>query len=122
MQGISIEVAKAWTVWLNSTAGRILTACERGGVSLGYPTYRPRGLLNILVPDPTNNDVIGTLAREWDRSKEEVVPPYKDGYAEIRRHWDTVVEQSMAEVEEGEVQQWGETLAREPWVCGSNDT
>ena len=122
VQGISFKVAKAWAVWLNSTAGRMLTACQRGGTSLGYTTFVPEGLRNILVPDPRNKKVIATLAREWDRSKEEVVPPYKDGYAEIRRQWDTVVEQAMAEAEEGEVQGWGETLAREPWVCGSNDT
>ena len=121
VQGVSIEVAKAWAVWLNSTPGRILTACERGGVSLGYPTYRPKGLLNIPVPDPRNEKVITTLAQEWQRSRDEVVPPYKDGYGEIRRQWDKMVEQAMAEAEEGDVQQWGEMLGREPWVCGSND-
>ena len=121
VQGISVEVAKAWAVWLNSTPGRMLTACERGGVSLGYPTYRPKGLLNVLVPEPKNEHVIGILAEEWDRSREEVIPPYKDGYPDIRRRWDHVVEQVMTEPEEGEVQAWGETLAREPWVCGSND-
>ena len=121
VQGVRFEVAKAWAVWLNSAAGRILTARERGGVSLGYPRYRPKGLLNIPVPDPRNEKVIGTLAQEWERSRNEVVPPYKDGYGEIRRQWDKVVEQTMAEAEEGDVQQWGEVLSREPWVCGSND-
>ena len=121
LQGVTFEVAKAWAVWLNSTAGRIMTGCERGGTSLGYPTFVPEGLLNIRVPDPTNEKVIAALAREWERSREEVIPSYKEGYAEIRRQWDKVVEQAMAEVQEGEVQGWGEALAREPWVCGSND-
>ena len=121
VQGITFEVAKAWAVWLNSTAGRMLTACERGGTSLGYPTFVPEGLRNVLVPDPTNEKVIAALAREWERTRGEAVPSYKEGYAAIRRQWDKLVERAMAEPEEGEVQQWGETLAREPWVCGSND-
>ena len=121
IQGVSVQTAKAWAVWLNSTAGRMLTSCERGGVRLGYPTYTPKGLLNVLVPDPNNRKVIATLAREWERTRGEVVPSYKEGYAPIRRQWDKVVERAMAEPEEGEVQQWGEMLAREPWVCGSND-
>ena len=121
VQGVTFEVAKAWAVWLNSTAGRMLTACERGGTSLGYPTFVPEGLLNIRMPDPKNERVITALAGEWDRSREEVVPPYKEGYGETRRRWDQVVEQVMTEPEEGEVQAWGELLAREPWVCGNND-
>jgi len=121
VQGVSIEVAKAWAVWLNSTPGRMLTACERGGISLGYPRYRPKGLLNIRVPNPRNEKMIAALAQEWGRSRKEVVPPYKEGYVEIRRQWDRVVEQIITEIREGEVQQWGEILAREPWVCGSND-
>ena len=121
VQGVTVDVAKAWAVWLNSTAGRMLTSCERGGVRLGYPTYSPKGLLNVLVPDPDNDDVIAALAREWERTRGEVVPSYKDGYGEIRRQWDKVVEGAMAEAEEGEVQRWGEMLAREPWVCGNNE-
>ena len=122
VQGLTADVAKAWAVWLNSTPGRMLTACERGGVSLGYPTYTPKGLLNILVPDPGNTDVIAALAREWEQSRKEVVPSYKDGYGELRRRWDKVVEGVMAEADEGEVQRWGELLAREPWVCGNNES
>ena len=121
VQGIPYQTAKAWCLWLNSTPGRLLTACHRGGIRLSFPTFVPDGLSNILVPDLDNKKLISALAKEWEKTRGKEVSQYREGYSALRRKWDIVIEKNITEVEEGEIQQWGEVLAREPWVCGHND-
>ena len=84
VQGISLSVAKAWTIWLNSTVGRLLMAAQRGGDGLGWPNWNPEGLKNILMPKPENTIAIEVLESIWEETCNEIVPQYRDGYTKIK--------------------------------------
>ena len=92
--GITFNQAKAAAVFLNSTAGR-LQLLRNPGKTLEFPKYRPDALKTICLPDLSDNVLVNRLAHCWDRTKDMVVPQYRDGESEVRRLWDEAVAEAM---------------------------
>ena len=92
--GVTLEKAKAATVFLNSTAGR-LQLMRHPGRTLAYPKYEPSGLKIIRLPDLSNSNLVDGLARFWEATAETEVPQYRDGECDVRRVWDDAVSDAM---------------------------
>ena len=92
--GVTLENAKAAAVFLNSTAGR-LQLLRNPGRTLEFPKYRPAGLKAIRLPDLSDRDMVGGLARCWEATAEMEVPQYRDGECAVRRIWDDAVAEAL---------------------------
>ena len=92
--GLSPKEAKATAVFINSTAGR-LQLMRNQGLKLTFPTYRPAGIERIRIPDIKDERMRGVLADCWERTKDLVVPQFRDGECEVRRLWDEAVAEAM---------------------------
>ena len=92
--GLSSEAAKATAVFINSTAGR-LQLMRNPGRKIAFPTYSAAEAANIRIPDIKNDRIRGLLADCWERTKDMVVPQFRDGECEVRRLWDEAVADAM---------------------------
>ncbi len=115
VQGLTLQQAKAWSVWLNSTPGRLMTLVHRGK-KLNFPVYNPQALLRIRVPMLDQPRAIERLARAWEETRGMEVPQYREGYAPVRQAWDKAVCEALDEAEGGKVREWAEKLNREPAI------
>ncbi|MCY4349072.1 MAG: hypothetical protein OXC25_04390, partial [Thiotrichales bacterium] len=114
--GIMLEQARAASVFLNSTAGR-LQLMRNPGMKLAFPQYNPAGLKTIRLPDLSDKGTVERLTRYWETTADEEVPQYRDGECEARRIWDDAVSDTLGWDKEwlAELRQW---LHREPHVRG----
>lgn len=92
--GLSAEEAKAAAVFINSTPGR-LQLMRNLGRKLTFPIYRPAGVGNIRIPDVKDDRIRGILAACWERTKDMVVPQFRDGECAVRALWDEAVAAAM---------------------------
>ena len=108
--------ARALSVFMNSTAGRI-QLLGNPGRSLGFPNYNPGAYEDIAVPDIHDAYTIAALATCYDNTRNMEVPQYRDGECEVRRLWDHAVAKAL-----GWDQQWLDDLRQqlhnEPHVRG----
>ena len=65
------------------------------GKKLSFPSYSPRSTNNLRVPDIKNDRIRQTLADCWERTKDLVVPQFRDGECEVRRLWDEAVAEAV---------------------------
>ena len=114
LQGVDLETAKAWAVWINSTPGRISLLRHRGK-KLAYPVYRPAGVRNMAVPHPENKDAIWILAAAWDETQDEIVPSYREGRTPVRELWDDAAARVLG-IDRAEIGRWADILNSEPYV------
>ena len=84
--GFSAQESKALAVFINSTPGR-LQLMRNAGKTLLFPTYRPAGVERIKVPDIRDARIREILAECWERTKDMIVPQFRDGECEVRRLW-----------------------------------
>ena len=89
-RAISIECAKALSVWLNSTMGR---ASLRGvfARTIGFPLYNPIAYSGVKFPDIDTPNVLNPLTACFDETCSEIVPQFKEGRTPIRERWDDAV-------------------------------
>ena len=92
--GLSPGEAKAIAVFVNSTPGR-LQIMRGPGKTLEFPSYSPQATNNLRVPDIKDDRIRGILADCWERTKDMVVPQFRDGECEVRRLWDEAVAEAM---------------------------
>ena len=92
--GLSPQEAKAITVFLNSTAGR-LQIMSNASRKITFPVYRPASVRNIRIPDIKDTHIRQTLADCWEQTKDLVVPQFRDGECEVRRRWDEAVAEAL---------------------------
>ena len=92
--GPNAEAAKAIAVFINSTAGR-LQLLRNAGRKLAFPQYNPRPIENIRIPNIKDAGIRQTLADCWRRTKDMVVPQFRDGECEVRCLWDEAVAEAM---------------------------
>ena len=92
--GFSPVEAKAIAVFLNSTIGRIRTM-SNAGRTLEFPMYRPATYANIRIPNIKDDRIRHILADCWERTRDMVVPQFRDGECEVRRLWDEAVAEAM---------------------------
>lgn len=114
--GLDVTQAKAAAVYLNSTPGRLLVM-GRPGKKLAFPFYNPAVWRSLPIPDLDNTRICSTLAACWEATRREIVPQFRDGYTEVRRHWDTAVCSALG-WDIGEITELGEMLAHEPRTRG----
>ena len=91
---VTLEKAKAASVFLNSTAGR-LQLLRNPGRMLAFPKYEPAGLKVIRLPDLSDSDLVEELARCWHATAETEVPQYRDGECDVRRILDDAVADAL---------------------------
>ncbi len=113
---LSPEVSKAIAVFMNSTAGR-LQLMRNTGMTLDYPTYPPAAYSNIRIPDVKDSRIRQTLSDRWERTKDMVVPQFRDGECDVRRLWDEAVAEAMG-WDADELAHLRELLNNEPHVRG----
>ena len=92
--GISVEEAKPIAVFINSTPGR-LQLMRNFGRKLAFPLYTPRGIEKIRIPNIEDKRIRNILSDCWERTKNMVVPQFRDGECEVRRLWDEAVAEVM---------------------------
>ena len=114
--GLSPVEAKAIGVFVNSTAGR-LQLMRNMGKTLLYPIYNPAAIRDIKIPDIQDDRICGILADCWERTKDMVVPQFRDGECEVRRHWDEAVAEAMG-WDPDELSRIRHLLHKEPHVRG----
>ena len=114
--GLSEKEAKATAVFMNSTAGRI-QLMRNTGMTLTYPNYPPAAYSNIRIPDIKDGRILDILADCWERTKDMIVPQFRDGECEVRRLWDEAVAVAMG-WDGDELSQLRHLLHREPHVHG----
>lgn len=114
--GLSREEAKAVAVFLNSTAGRV-QIMSNAGRTLEFPMYRPASIGRVHIPDIKDDHARDILASCWERTKDIVVPQYRDGECEVRRLWDEAVADAMG-WDSGELARLRNLLHNEPHVRG----
>ena len=114
--GMTPEEAKATAVFINSTLGR-LQVMQNAGRTIEFPIYRPAGIDNVRIPDIKDARIRGILADCWERTKDMVVPQFRDGECEVRRLWDEAVAEAMG-WDYGELTRLRLLLHQEPHVRG----
>lgn len=114
--GLNEAESKAVAVFINSTPGR-LQLLRNLSRTLDFPMYRPAGVSNIKIPDFKDDDVRRTLVDCWERTKDVVVPQFRDGECEVRRLWDEAVAEAM-HWDPDELSRLRHLLHREPHVSG----
>ena len=114
--GLSPEEAKALAVSINSTPGRIQLMRSMGR-KLAFPMYRPAAYTRVRIPDVKDTRIRGILADCWERTKDTVVPQYRDGECEVRRLWHEAVADAMG-WDSGEMERLRLLLHQEPHVRG----
>ena len=92
--GISADEAKPLSVFINSTAGR-LQLMRNPAKKLTFPSYKPKTIEGLKVPDIKDERIRGILSECWEHTKEMVVPQFRDGECEVRRLWDEAVAEAM---------------------------
>ena len=116
VQGITLEEAKAVSVWMNSSLGRLQMMAVLGGKALIWPTWQPEGLKTMRVPNPARKVIIRHLARVFDETSQRKVPRYDEGYGKLRQRWDRAVWETIGSAGQRDVLEWGNRLDREPVV------
>ena len=114
--GFSTEESKGIAVFLNSTPGR-LQLMRNAGRKLAFPMYRPVAYANIRVPNVKDARIRRTLADCWERTKDMVVPQFRDGECDVRRLWDEAVADAMG-WDPDELTRLRNLLHQEPHVRG----
>ena len=119
VQGVSLDTAKAWTVWLNSTSGRLALLAKRGGKGLAWPTWRPPGLMDVPVPDPACTGLVETLARGFGALRQLPLERYDAGYTPVSQQLDATVAEALGNGVGEQIAEWARLLNEEPVVCPS---
>ena len=114
--GPTVQEAKAIAVFVNSTAGR-LQLLRNAGRKLAFPIYNPAVLENLRIPNIKDASIRQTLADCWERTKDMVVPQFRDGECEVRRLWDEAVAEAMG-WDGAELTRLRLLLHQEPHVSG----
>ena len=114
--GISADEAKALSVFINSTAGR-LQLMRNPAKTLTFPDYKPTTIEGLKVPNIKDNRIRGILSDCWEHTKDMVVPQFRDGECEVRRLWDEAVAEAMG-WDADELERLRLLLHQEPHVRG----
>ena len=116
VSNLTSKKAKAIAVFINSTPGR-LQLMRNPGRKLTFPEYNPAAYANIRIPNINDERIRSTLADCWQRTKDMVVPQFRDGECEVRRLWDEAVAEAMGWDPE-ELARLRNLLHNEPHVRG----
>ena len=85
--------------------------------------YQPDALEKLVIPDSRTKFGLGALEilRKCFRETRDIeVGPYRDGYSDVRRRWDTAVSVASG-IDIAQLQEYGEKLAEEPTIRGNVD-
>ncbi len=122
-QGVDYDEAKALTVWMNSTLGRI---SMRSAISrkLTWPMWQPGALMNIAVPKirgKKNLSCKAVLCGGFEEMKTKELDLYRDGYTSVRKAIDEIVAEATG-IPMKSLTIWGKKLAEEPTIQGRSST
>ncbi len=119
VQGVTVEEAEGLAVWLNSTLGRI--AMRRlVSRSLTWPTYQPKALARIVVPDVRSEgmaEVLRRLRSAFSATSTDEVAQFRDGADSMRIAWDDAVSEATG-IRRELIDSWRSLLDSEPTIRG----
>ena len=113
---ITFENAKAVSVFLNSTLGRI-QLMRNPGSQLMKPSFSPSSFKNIRIPNLKDQKAVNILVKCYNVTKDIEVPQYCEGECEVRRLWDEAVAKAC-DWDANELAKLRLILHQEPHVCG----
>ena len=87
------------------------------GTTIEFPLYNPADVGTIRIPNVEDNHVTKILVDCWERTKDMVVPQFRDGECEVRRLWDEAVAEAMG-WDANELYRLRNLLHQEPHVRG----
>ena len=90
---------------------------RNAGRTIEFPIYRPAGIDNVRIPDIKDDRIRAILADCWERTKDMVVPQFRDGECKVRRLWDEAVAEAMG-WDAAELERLRLLLHQEPHVRG----
>lgn len=115
-QILSLNIQKAWCVWLNSALG-ILGFLNRRGRTLDYSDFMPNILRSMPCPDPSTSD-ISLLAATYDELRLTPLRPWKlMTECPVRTRLDNAVADAIG-MDRHEVASVRAKIAQEPTVSG----
>ena len=114
--GLSPAEAKAIAVFVNSTVGR-LQLMRHPGRQIPFPTYSAAEVSNLRIPNVKDARIRQALADCWERTKDMMVPQFRDGECDVRRLWDEAVADAMG-WDPDELARLRNLLHQEPHVRG----
>ena len=110
----SLNLQKAWCVFLNSTPGAVLFLNRRAKI-LTYPAYSLDQLRSLPCPDPAKTR-IKHLAAAFDELRDhELLPWAQMDHCPIRTRLDAVVGQTLG-IEPAKLAEWRRKLVQEPTI------
>ena len=112
----TLDEAKAVAVFINSTPGRF-QLMRNPGKKLTFPTYSVAEAEHIRIPNIKDNRILDILANCWERTKDMLVPQFRDGECAVRRWWDEAVAEAM-HWDAAELAHLRRLLHQEPHVRG----
>ena len=87
------------------------------GQMLAFTMYVPQGVGNVRFPGVKDARILDVLAACWERTKDMVVPQFRDGECDVRVLWDEAVAEAMG-WDVDELARLRNLLHREPHVRG----
>ena len=114
--GPTAPEAKSIAVFINSTPGR-LQLLSNAGRKIAFSIYNPKPIENLRIPNVKDARIRQVLADCWERTKNMVVPQFRDGECEVRRLWDQAVAEAMG-WDATELERLRHLLHQEPHVRG----
>ena len=87
------------------------------GRKIVFPTYSAVEAARLRIPTVKNDRIRKTLADCWERTKDMIVPQFRDGECEVRRLWDEAVAEAMS-WDPAELTRLRLLLHKEPHVRG----
>ena len=114
--GLTPVEAKALSVFINSTVGR-LQLMRHPGRKITFPRYNPADIGIVRVPDIQDLHIRQVLSDCWERTKYREVPQFRDGECQVRVLWDNAVAEAMG-WDADELTGLRGLLHDEPHVCG----
>ena len=84
---------------------------------LTFPAYSVESIANIKIPNIKDDRIRNILSDCWERTKDMIVPQYRDGECGVRRLWDEAVAEAM-NWDADELARLRQLLHNEPHVRG----
>ena len=117
--GPTLQEAKAQSIWLNSTPGRIAYMSEAAR-KLTWPLYGKEGIERTPVVDTRNAAITSQLAACYDRTCNKTIPQYRDGIQPVRELWDDSISTAF-DLDREEIRRFADKLSKEPKVVGPDN-
>ena len=111
---MTISIAKAMAIWLNSTLGRMVMRSV-GARKISYPQFNPVAFTSVPYADIDNKKIVNILSDCFDNTSNVEVAQFREGRVEVREYWDDAVSEAL-QIDRALIETCAENLAQDPFV------